>query len=408
MSEEPLEYRQLISETSGALEDLRRRLRPLIDRLMPEGYSIRSFSRGTGLELTSAWRCWTVAHVADPSQALRAMPGRKAWSTITALIEDRLGTSRELDALHAAIERVESLLRDRRLNRDLLRALAAGGLDSSREIASLLKARRASMRSAAKLYGVHCKTRISLSVLAPGSRPGQVSCGIAGCFDRIARTRPGLPWPILDESVSVDPKQARIHHHRPLGEGEPLPSVIRSISSRGIVGAELRPSRRHDRQSIALADVAPERSGQLRMFHAEVLLDAAGLGDTAESFVHTDSILLPTELFVFDLLVHRGIARYTEPTTSLHATNVVAEHLVSWNDAIRLPLEVNVERISSLRLPARLSSLDPGYRKTVDATLKALDARLEDFEPFRLVLPYPPFLSMVATGCELKFGERPS
>ena len=78
MPSEPADYRQIVHEVSAALEDLRQRLRPMIDRLMPEGYGVRSFSRGTGLELTSAWRCWTVAHVAEPAQALRALPGTKA------------------------------------------------------------------------------------------------------------------------------------------------------------------------------------------------------------------------------------------------------------------------------------------------------------------------------------------
>lgn len=405
MPTEPLDYRRLVTEVSEALADLRQRLRPMLDRLMPEGYGVRSFSRSTGLELTSAWRCWTIAHVADPSQALRAMPGSRAWGSILGKIEERLGTSRELDGLRASVERLESLIRDRRLNRVMLRALAAGGLDSSRESAALLEARRASVRSAATLYGVSCKTRLCASIVAPGSKPGSVSIGYAGGFDRIARTRPGLPWPILRESVVVERRDPDVQRQKPLGDGDPLPSVIRSFSSRGIVGAELRPGRRHSWNTIDLADVPPDRSGHLRVFHAEVQLDAGTIpAGTIENYDHSDQILVPTELLVSDLLVHVEVGRHTEPASALYATLVGPESLTTLEESPRLPLELNTVRVPSIKLPARLAALDSGYRKAIDRVLKAVGATLDEFEVFRLALPHPPFGSMVVTSCEL-FGR---
>lgn len=273
----PEDFRRLASEVGNALGELRHRLRPLLDRLMPEGYGVRSFSRSTGLQLTSAWRCWTVAHVADPAQALRALPGAKAWKGVLAKFEDRLGASPELDGLRASVERLESLIRDRRLTRLVLRALAAGGLDSSREVGVLVEARRAASRSMAKLYGVQCKTRLTASLVASGRGPGGISIGNAGFFDRIARTRPGLPWPILRRSVAVDHEVEGIRRHQPLGDGEPLPTVLRSLSSRGIVGREVRAGHRHDFETIDLADVPAGRSGRLRLFHAEALPDSGSI-----------------------------------------------------------------------------------------------------------------------------------
>ena len=284
----------------------------------------------------------------------------------------------------------------------MLRALAAGGLDSSREVGVLVEARRAASRSMAKLYGVQCKTRLTASLVASGRGPGGISIGNAGFFDRIARTRPGLPWPILRRSVAVDHEVEGIRRHQPLGDGEPLPTVLRSLSSRGIVGREVRAGHRHDFETIDLADVPAGRSGRLRLFHAEALPDAGSIPPGAiEPYVHTEPMLLPTELLIVDLLVHPDIGRHTEPTASLHATSVSPESLTSWSDAVRLPLEAQVARVDSIRLPARLSALDSGYRKTLDRVAQALGARLADFEVFRLVLPHPPFGSMVATSCEL-------
>ena len=266
--------------------------------------------------------------------------------------------------------------------------MAAGGLDSANQTEALVAARRSAARSLAKLYGVQCKTRILATLVAPGSGPGLVSLGNVGCFDRIARSRPGLPWPILRQSTAVETGTEGIQRHRPLGDGEPLPSVIRSISSPGIVGSELRPGYRHDFATIDLADVPPARSGQLRVFHAEALPDAGTIAAGAiEPYVHTDPVLLPTEFAIIDLLVHRNIARHTEPATSLRATSVAPERSTSWQD--------------SIRLPARLAGLDEGYRKTLEHVAHALGTRLGDFAIFRVAIPHPPFGAMVVTSCEL-------
>jgi MprA protease rhombosortase-interaction domain-containing protein len=93
----------------------------------------------------------------------------------------------------------------------------------------------------AKLYGVQCKTRLTASLVASGRGPGGISIGNAGFFDRIARTRPGLPWPILRRSVAVDHEVEGIRRHQPL------------------------------------ADVPAGRSGRLRLFHAEALPDSGSI-----------------------------------------------------------------------------------------------------------------------------------
>jgi hypothetical protein len=262
------------------------------------------------------------------------------------------------------------------------------------------------MRSNAKLFGVQCKTRLSAVLLAPGSTPGAVSLGYATCFDRIARTRPGLPWPILRETVAVkNADSSLIERQRPLGDGAPLPSVIRSLSSRGIVGAELRPGQQHSWKTIDLADVPAERSGRLRFFTAEALRDVGSVGaGTVIPFAQVDPVLLPMEFLVFDVLVHARITRHTEPTSALHATIVSPENLPSWQDSVRLPLEANIARVESLRLPARLAALNAGYRKAIERVTTELDTKLDDYEVFRLLLPHPPLASMVVGTFEVAGG----
>jgi hypothetical protein len=397
-------FRDLVQQVAESLSQLRSVLRTVLDRLMPDEYGARSFARSSGLELTSAWRCWTIAHVADPALALKAMPGKRAWRSILQRLEAIGATSDELRQARLAIDRFESIVADGRLDRTTLRALAGGGLESSRESAALLKARRANVRSAALLFGVHCRVQSTTILAAPGPRRHSVSIGYAFAFDRLSRTRPGMPWPILRQSVTVaaDGPRGKIRTLQPLGNDSSLPSVLASLSTPGIVGAEIVSGRRHQWSTIELADVAVDRRRELHLYAAEVLPLAGEIAPgSILPFGSVDHVLLPCDLLIVELLVHRGLARHTDPASALYATGVAPESLASFSDATRLPLEIQTVPVAQPRLPARFGVFADGHLKAIARVAEAQGSLLADYEIFRILLPHPPTYSMLATTLEL-------
>jgi hypothetical protein len=410
MTTQPTEYQSIVTEISGALTTLRRTLRVLLDRLMPQSYGVRSFGRALGLEVTTAWRCWTIAHVADASQALKAIPGARAWESLLSRLASKGATPDEIAAVRAAIEQVNSVIRSRKLSHATLRVLAAGGLDSSREAASILEARRSGMRAGAKLYGVHCKTRMMGTLVAPGTVPGSVALGFGGCFDGLERTRPGMPWPIMELSASLSHDRGVVERQLSLGDDARVPAVISTLSTGGIIGREIRLGHRRESDTLELGDVSPDRREPLRLFHAEANPNVGMLdtGDTP-SFSAVDKVLLPTEMCVIDLLVHRRLPRLTEPAAAMYATSVSQARLADWFESVRIPLEARTEQVDSIALPRRLAPLNTGYRATLERIANALSSSIDEYDMFRLELPYPPTFCQIATTCEIggKIADAP-
>jgi hypothetical protein len=400
------EFARLAADLSEALARIRHALRAILDRLLPHDSGVRAFARSLDLGLTTAWRCWSLAHVADVSTALKALPGDRGWGTILARFEARGVDEPLLDALRRAIKEVSTLLADRRLSRSIIRAIAAGQLASSRDITSMLAARREGVRSNTRLYGLHCKTRVAAVLLAAGTTPGSLSLTVGGCFDRLVRTRPGMPWPIHRRSAAIDAAGTKLRRHRAIGDVPELPMVISRLSSKGIFGSAIRPGLRHSWETIDLCDLSSEDRNGVRLVHAEMLPDAGVIAPgEVMSFLHQEPAALPLDLLVLDLLIHRAVHRHTEPSASLHGTPIPADHLASWGESVRMPLEAEPERLDSPRLPRRLAAVDAPYRAALRIMAEALGAKLDAFDLFRLTVPSPPLFSVTAIGCELKGAD---
>jgi hypothetical protein len=317
MSSPPKDFRQLSADTTDALMKLRRTLRLVLDRILPEGYGARSLGRTLGLERMTAWRCWRIAHAADPSVVLPELPGRLAWKEIIDRLDDRGLRPAERKALREAFARVEPVVYGRRSDRPALRTMAAGGLDSKESLKAQRDLRRSMVRGAATMHGVRAKTIVLTWTIAPGRSPYAISYGLAGGMDGIERLRPDEPWPILQRSVAIGAGGERIPYS-PLGDDRRIPQLVRKFSTPGVSDAELRLEHRPDREIIELCETAPERNGSLRVFHAEFLPDAGTLEPGPPQMVPLLSpMLMAADSVVFSLAFHRSTLPHSEPYASL-------------------------------------------------------------------------------------------
>jgi len=402
------DFRQLSSEVDEAIAQLRLTVRSAVECVVSGDYGARSLGRALDLERMTAWRIWTIARVADAGQAIQAMPGARGWKKLLDRLADRGVPGSALDAISAAIGRFERIVVDRGVDRTTLRALAAGAIDSSRQSTATVAARRAAARAAASIYGVHAGTLVTGHCIAPGSEPGIFSMGAAAVFDRLGRTRPGVPWPIMRQSVAQGSDSADTMEYESLGDGGDLPSVVGSVSTRGIVGAELR-SGRHERgvETLDLCDVPDDRNHRLRAVIAEV---AKRIEFPTGVFTVNNATPahLPIDTLVLDLLTHRDLARHTEPAAALLGTPVVPEHMLGWRSGARLPLETTAQRIKSPTLPARLAKVDAAYQEALRRVIAAQGASIGDYDLFRMVLPYPPMFAVAMINFEAVLARATS
>ncbi|MEY2965325.1 MAG: hypothetical protein RLZZ228_1138 [Actinomycetota bacterium] len=402
------DYRQLSKDVDDAIALLRQRVRTALDPILPGDYGARSLGRALELERMTAWRVWTIARVADVAQAIQAMPGTRAWLKLIERLREREVSEEKLEALRASIDAFEQLIAKRGVDRTTMRALAAGALDSTRESAAIMEARRTAARGMAKLYGVHAKAAICAHLLAPAPGHTTVSLGVGAVFEGLGRSRPGTAWPIVRRSVAKDDGEAAYRAHIALGDESELPTVIRSVSTKGIVGRELRcATRERNVETIDLCDVPADRNGRLRACLAEYL-PSIDLGSDVgiKSACLQTPVLLPTDLLIVDMMIHRAMVRNTEPAASLLGTPVVPEYLDGWHGSARLPLESVARLVASPALPARFAAADRGYREALGRVVKAQGASIDEYEIFRVIVPYPPMHSLVAFTFELNEAAR--
>lgn len=397
----PTGFTGAAAEAEAILTALRTHLRATLDRVLPPDYSARSLGRFLEVDRMTAWRCWTIAHVADPAQALRAMPGGRGWPSLLSRLANRGASKTEIAAIRDEVARFDSLLTRRRLDRDGLKAIAASAAGSDSERGPIVAARRSASRGAAALYGVHAKMLLHSVLLAPGRRRGTLDSATVGIIDGLRRLRSGPPWPIMQYAVTSG--TARRRGRGASAADNSMPALIREASTSGIVGCEL--TEHTDPQGItvvSLGDVRPKHRQGLRVIVAESnCVGRFGDGEI-EPFDLLTSFLFPADLAVIELLVHRDLVRHTEPVAALIATPIGAHNFQHARLASRLPLEASFRPCAAGVASPRVKAAANAYEIGVSKACGMLRVGIDDFDAFRVELPYPPAFAAASASVELR------
>lgn len=398
----PAGFPETAAEVDGALTALRNCLRVTLDRLLPHENSACSLGRFLQVGRMTAWRSWTIAYVADPAQALRAMPGSRGWSDVLRCLAVRGATEAEVAAVRDAVDRFNELVRVRKLGREEFDALTAGAPGSEAERTQIVAARRSASRGSAAMYGVHAKLLLACFLVAPGRQPGSIDLANVGIIDGLRRLRPGAPWPIVQHAVATDQDET-LRRHRPLGDGGTMPGIIRSLSSDGIVGQELA---EHTDASgvteIRLGDVRPEHRSGIRVVIADSMIgNHLGEADVEPIDIHA-TFLHPADLGVIELLVHRDLPRHTDPVALLLGTPIVPQVLPQARLASRLPLEATLRPCTAGVASPKARAVVAAYGEALSRACAALGCSVGAFDAFRIELPYPPAFATASTSVEIR------
>ena len=395
-------FRQKLDDLSAAGDAIRRELKPLLDRLLPEGYGARSCGRSLGMGRGNGWRCWSVAHAPDGITAMRSMPGPRGWTQILDALVQRGATEDEISRLRAAIAELADVLVRHNIDRSTLRAMGAREATGTRERTLIRSDRRAAFKASSRMYGLHAKLAVSAFAIAP-TRDGQsISVGCVLLTDGIARDRPGPWWPIGLRSVTIQEDTRVAKPYGTFGGHAVAPSVVRELSTPGIVGSAIVSGHRADRETIELADVPPEHNGSLRMVCAENL-PVACMMKAGERLPceFQQAALLPTEQMMLEVLVHRALRFTAFPAATLCGTPIfTAAQVADWKDAVRLPLECQPEQAESLAIAGHAASLNECHRAALAMVVAAQGSDIGDYVIYRLTLSHPPIYSSAVMSFE--------
>ena len=396
-------FRQKLDDLSAAGDAIRQELKPLLDRLLPDGYGARSCGRSLGMGRGNGWRCWSVAHAPDGVAAMRSMPGTRGWTQIVDALAERGANDEELARLRAAIAALANVLERHNIDRSALRAMGARETSGARERTLIRADRRAAFKASSRMYGLHTKHAVSIFTIAPTQNGATISVGFVSILDGIARERLGPWWPIGLRSMTM-PEDTRLPKlYETFGGHTIAPSVVREMSTPGIVGTSVVSGHRADRETIELADIPPEHNGSLRVVCAEILPVACMTKPGARlpcQFQH--ATLLPTEELIFEVLVHRSLRITAFPAITLCGTPIfTVAQVADWKDAARLPLDCQPEQVESLEVAGRTPAFNECHRASIALVAEALSSDISDYAIHRLTLSHPPIYSSAVMGFEL-------
>jgi hypothetical protein len=402
MTSPPKDFRSALQQAETAATALGVAVRTALGPLLQDSGGARSCGRALGLERTLGWKVWSLAHASDLAAMLRVLPGRRGWTQVYASFRRRGMTAESAEAVRASAERLMAVVEDLRKEPALLRAIGAGGLDRASDRERMVAARRKASRANERLYGLHAGLAIVGAMLAPARRSGGVALACTAVFDRITRSRPGMPWPLYSRLATLDTRRGTRSLGTPIDpDSKPAP-LVAELSSPNAKAGPLSAGERDGSAFLEIADVPPGGSAPIRVALAEFVETAARRVAGRPDPVHLRlGNYLPTDRLVFDVLVHRSMPQLTAPAPWLCGTPLSIRTLAGWHEEARLPLEGETEELPATDAGRGLGPAGIAHLELARRTAAALGTSLDEFTVHRVRIPFPPLFGSVFMSFEL-------
>ncbi len=378
------------ADLSAAVHRLGAALRECLEAVLPSLDGARACGRALGLKRQLGWRAFTVATSSDLPSVLAALPRRVGWTMIIQGLRKCECPERKLQLLERAVTQVLQSIEPGRMSKPMLRSLAAGRLDGPKQTAELLRARRAMREAATDVYGVHCTSQLGMYVLGAADSGGWIDLVTALAHDGLKRRRPGPPVAIKWLTKASHLSGGARRSSRPLGTSARQGWLVADLSTPGVWGSHLGVQVTASGPLVYFESGAESRSKPVRAVFAERMERAGTVGWPDDLCVVHLMPLIPTELCVFEVWIHRSIRRITEPSASLKDTLHLAITGGDAVDMVPLSLEAQAAPIAGQLLPPELASMDGLHAQLLSRAAKSLGAAPSDFVGFRVVVPDPP------------------
>lgn len=394
MSQKQPEFGLVVEEIASLVGDLQTAFRTAMGSILPEFTGARACGRALGLKRGLGWKVYTVLSVSDPPTVLRVMPRSKGWTQVLAQLEKRGCTQPALQAVRRASDRLLARI-EGGLDRDLLHAAAAGGLDTAHESAAMARARRSMRTSAEQVLGLRAQAQIAAFLVGPPDRQKRIDLVGTVEYESLKRLRPGYPFPIHQRMHTWHPKWKDLKGSLPLRLDESVAGLVTDLSTRGIAGTAVRMGQGDEERTIFFHAEGMSRNQEIRVVFAEHLRKAGTVGGADDRAELDVAIHQPVSFAVLEVWIHRSIARTTEPAAMLIGMYGTASRLGSRPDRLRIPLEAEAKPIDAPALPARIRANDPMHLDLLARGAATLKTSLADFAGYRVIVPDPPIGSRV-------------
>ena len=370
--------------------------------------SVGALSEAFGVHRKLAWQISKVAYEPDPFVAARHMPNPKAVETWLLAARERGVDAILLETARTAALAFESVLETHARTRTELEMLLESCAPTG-DPAAESKWREQAYLGNSFTWGAHCRALLAITVLTPSHdrarhfHAAQVR-GLLG----FRQTRPGVRW-IVNQSVvaddesktqttlertPLDPAAAKAHAGVPILPrfcSTPTPAITRRATPDGMVHDEFLPG-------------PVGQSGERTLVTGELMRnigpDHATEHDKVAHF--GAAVRTPSELLHFDLFVHHSL--FGPVTRELRVFSDLATP-IAFDDADALSVSEPVTRLGRGVSLSQTPDI-PGYSDLASAVFDALGVDADDYDLYRVRLPFPPMPTTVMLRHELLAPDR--
>lgn len=365
-------------------------LRGAIAEASPNGYGLRSLARRLKISTTLSASAIRVIEAPDPIAVLAALPGGRGRRSLLRKVESAEIAPQVAEALLDSLERLEAVLEGDGCDRETLQAFVAGSRLSGPDAARLTKGERAAFDSASQLWGARLRGLVTSVWIAPSS-DGE-HCDTAGgqLFLGLERLRPGPTLPICWPPMQTDRAEAFRSDRKSVSAlGTVRGPLIEDLGSPALAAEEIDLSPR----GVVLFGTPARHRGRTIEVAAAFAMPRLGpmySADPTETGEMNVNCSLPTASLVFEVWLHRDLARGGDPAAAYYNIGMRPGDDLSMRELRRVPLR---ERMLSgawpLPLPSTLKAGRDRHRLLGERLARHLDASPEDFTGFRIHMRHP-------------------
>lgn len=377
---------------TGAFDDLRRAIGSLISSTGSDPAEPQETARRLGLNRNLTWKVSKVVTGSNLYEALQHLPGAEGIEILVRAAR----SSGAPEAIAGEVRRAQSVFEHLvevhtgdRATLDLILD-NMGGTSSQR----LEQSRKLAFRGNSGVWGTQARVRVTSIVLTPNAQqPDLIDAAmIAGVVD-FRRLRPGVRWPFFRPRVysetggdrTIETEQAIDPAHSGSGPRfmtqfcDPFPPPLVAVSEGGALVYEF-------------AEAPIGNTGAVTCFLGSIARQTgpryATPSDRTADFLA--QVTMPSELLLFDLLVHRDLDHWGDPETQ-----VVGQLLGMPPRATPYQIPLNQPAESLPGSPPMLHcSQVPRYEELMLTTLDRLGYARANYRVLRLLIKYPPMHSI--------------